>query len=146
MRRHSAAHERNRVRELMDDGGSRPLLGEARDPVAASIARPAENVLKDAAILIERLLDEKRVVDDLELLRLCEARRFFLREAGSRGHRQEDERGENAYRYHQPSTSTSSFEAARVPMVIDSRFGPFNRTESAAVSRSSTSIACPGFR
>ena len=81
MRRRRTAYERNRIGQLMRDVGSRPLLREAGHPVAGAVTRPAEDVLKNAAVLIECFLDEKRVVDDLEFLRLRKVRRFFLREA-----------------------------------------------------------------
>ena len=47
---------------------------------------------------------------------------------------------------HDRSRSTSSFEAARAPIVIARAFLPRSRTESAAASRRSTSTGWPGLR
>ncbi len=107
----------------------RPFLRECGLPsVVVARARP-EDVLEDSRLLIERFLDEKRVVENLE--RLC---------LGRRGGCQASTRSAAA------ATCTSTFEAARVPIVIRCSSLPLTRTLSDAASRSSTSIDSPGFR
>ena len=62
---HPAVGER--VRELVLLAGRGPLLRERELPPAAVLASDAEDVLHDPGFLVERLLDQKRVVLDLEL-------------------------------------------------------------------------------
>ncbi len=139
-RRAGAAVEGNRVRQLMPQGRHRPLLGEVAGPVAALVAREHEDVLKDAPVLVERFFHQERVVEDAE-------RRVLLRADWTAcQHRcDRDQDADQPRVHHCLSTSTSSFEAARAPMVIGGRFLLRNRTASAAGSRVSTSIDSPGF-
>ena len=57
----------DRVGKLVPLAAERPLLRERRRPVATD-AQPAEDVLKDTALLIERFLDEEGIVGDPEWL------------------------------------------------------------------------------
>src|SRR5260221_2574306 len=70
-----AAGHRYRVRELMSDCRNRPFLCERALPLAGRTARPAEDVLEDALLLVEGFLDEERIVEDAERLRLRQRRR-----------------------------------------------------------------------
>ena len=47
---------------------------------------------------------------------------------------------------HMNQEMTSSFDAARAPMVMRSSFLPFKRTLSDTSSRASTSIVWPGYK
>src|SRR5262249_29219930 len=102
----------------MRDSGRGPLLGETGSPSPAVVARPAENVLEDPAILIEGFFNEKRIVSDFELRRLRGDRRL-LRVTCRRQAADEKDDQQQAVLHHRASTSTKSFNAARVPMVID---------------------------
>src|SRR5207244_4060333 len=86
------------------------------------------------AIGLERLFDRR-------LLR--HEQRLRVRRGG-----REDEPGAEDGGEHLPqgSRSTNSFDAARVPIVIARSLLPRSFTASAAASRISTSIRCPGFR
>src|SRR5260221_13064599 len=96
----------------MRDGRRWPLLREAAVPRATPVARPVEDVLKNPLVLVERLLDEERVIDNLELVLL---RQTIRRRAGD----QQCGDHQQAWGHERRSTSTSNFDAARVPIVID---------------------------
>src|SRR5262245_41047203 len=60
----------------------RPLLREADRPGASLASKRAEDVLDDACLLIERLFDKKRVVQDLEWSRAARGRGLSVRARG----------------------------------------------------------------
>ena len=80
-------------------------------------------------LLVERLLDQERVVGDLERL-AAGRRRAALDCADARD-------GQREHRSTTAAARTRTFDAARAP-IVNSR-APFTRTLSAAASRSSTS-------
>ena len=101
----------------------------------------ADDVLEHARFLIEGLFDEERVVGDRKGLG---ARRSCAAGEGERA-RQADVISAST-KTATDRTSTSSFEAARAPMVSGSASLQRTRTLSAASSRDSTRSSCPGFR
>src|SRR5258706_5644901 len=82
MGRQSTARKWDGVRQLMRDAWCGPLLGEASFPLAASVSRPVKNILEYPFFLVERFLDKKRVVEDVELLSLREASRRPQQDGG----------------------------------------------------------------
>src|SRR6516225_6530499 len=120
----------------------RPLLREIAGPRTVPGEHPCEDVLDDARFLIERFFDEERVIDDLPLASRIRRRRlrFDLRAA-----RQEKQREDDSEAVQLSTTSTSSFDAARAPIVIGRSFWR-RTTASAASSRDVTSIRSPGFK
>ena len=80
----TGAGKRQRVRELVRHPGRRPLLREAAVPRAATAARPREDVLEHAGLLIEGLFDQEGVVENLPFaVRVC--RRCALGPGGNAG-------------------------------------------------------------
>jgi len=120
----------------------RPLLGEVARPRTVPGEHPREDVLDDARFLVEGFLDEKRVVDDLPLASRVRRRRLRL---DARAARQQEDREDEPETRQLSMTSTSSFDAARAPIVIGRSFRR-STTASAASSRDVTSIRSPGFK
>ena len=127
----------------------RPLLREAGRPLAV-LPGDAEDVLEDARFLVERLLDQERVVRDLEWLVTRDAvgrGPAALRRAGRwrRGWANAGSASSSISGVTR-AACTSTFDAARAPIVIARSLPPRSRTLSAAASRSSTSTTCPGLQ
>src|SRR3954452_15327048 len=116
--------EHERVRQLMPQARRRPLLRERCGPLSVRTER-AENILENPRLLVVRLLDQKRVVDDLERARRrCGRRGLLCARHGGPGHREPDDDHLDAAHACLPASAAQNppdDEATRRQRAVDDR-------------------------
>jgi hypothetical protein len=107
----------------MRHAADRPLPREAFQPGAIALEDPREDVLKDAGLLIERLFDEKGIIEDVELVGMA-AHILSCRSIRSHDNRDEDRSNADAHaliiavkKQESPVSPTGCAMMALVPVV-----------------------------